>query len=464
MNNARKPIFWHQGLFLQPHHFQQNDIYTQSLLTPHNQYHTPFFWGCGQLRILDASLSQRLLEIESCELIFQDGTWVKFPENAVLKPRSFEDLSFDIEGDKPVTAYIGIKKFNAYEKNIASVDTGEALDTLAARGVSFVDTDSVKDVHAGGDPAGVRKVDYCLNIFWDHEIDKYNDYMMIPICRLELADESIGLSKTYVPPTFLVSGSDFLMKMLKGLRENIISRCRIFESYKFSQGLTSDFDAHFLPHLLVLSALNRSLPQINHIIELQTFHPHVVYAALGRIVGDLSTFTDRINALGQLKDGTPLLPEYNHENLYHCFNEAQILLGELLRGISIGGESIFTMTREGDYFTVTLPAEEFRDSYMYFLVIKSTADQEQIVNDMHHLVKMGTPKNIENMIARALPGVPVKHRLVPPPGMPKRAGSYYFRINARNELWDEIKQGGDITLFWDNAPEETSIDIVVSQL
>ncbi len=464
MNKPGKSVFWHQGLFMQPHHLQQQDTFVRSLFTPHILYHTPFFWGCRNIHFQDASLLQRLIEIEQCDLIFQDGTWVKYPGNCVIPSRSFESLSFDIEGDTPVTVYLGIKKWTDFGKNVTSIDSDQSVDSVGTRGISYVEPESIKDVHAGGDPVNIRKIDYKLKIFWDHEIDKSSDYLMMPVCQLALKDESVGLSKSYVAPTYDISGSDILMKILKNLRENIISRCRVFESYKFSQGLTSDFDAHFMPHLLVLSALNRSLPLLNHIVEVQTFHPHIVYGILRQIIGDLSTFTDRINALGQLKDGTFLLPEYDHEHLFTCFNEAQILLGELLKGISIGGESIFSMTRENNYFTASLPAEEFRDSYMYFLVLKSGAESDRIINDMHNIIKMGTPKIMDNMIARALPGVPVKHRLVPPPGMPKRAGSYYFRIDSKHHLWEEIKQSGDISLFWDNAPEDTSIEIVISQI
>ena len=464
MNKPGKPILWHQGLFLQPHHFQQNDTFTKSLLKPHNQYHTPFFWGCSQIHIQDASLSQRLIEIEKCELIFQDGSWVKYPENAMIQSRSFKELSFDVEGDTPVTVYLGIRKWNEFDKNVTSIDSNKSMGSAGTRYISFVEPESVKDLHEGGDPVNIRNMHYNVKIFWDHEIDKFNEYLMIPVCQLELKDERVGLSKSYVAPTYIISGSDILMRILKNLRESIISRCRVFESYKFSQGFTSDFDAHFLPHLLVLNALNRSLPILNHIIEIENFHPHAVYGVLRQIVGDLSTFTNRINALGQLKDGTSLLPEYNHEQIFNCFNEALILLGELLKGISIGGESIFTMTRENDYFTARLPAEEFKDSYIYFLVLKSSAEPEKIINDLHHIVKIGNSKNIDNMISRALPGVPVKHRLVPPPGMPKHSDSYYFRINSKHHLWDEIKHSGDISLFWDNAPEDTSIEIVISQI
>jgi type VI secretion system protein ImpJ len=465
MNSSEKPILWHQGLFLQPQHFQQNDNFLKSLVTPHNKYHTPYFWGCNKLSVQDSALTQRVIEIDNLELIFQDGTWVQYPGNAFVQSRSFEDISFDVERDKLPTVYIGIKKWDKYDKNVSSIEETDSLDSVGTRFVSYVEPEDTKDIHEGGEPASVRKMNYILKLFWDHEIDKFNDYLFIPICQLELVEEKINVSKRFVAPTFVLSGSDTLMQILKDLRENMISRCRVFESYKLSQGFqSSDFDAHFIPHLLVLNSLNRSLPVLNHIIENSDFHPQEVYKHLRQIVGELSTFSDRINALGQLSDGTPLLPDYNHEHLFYCFHEIQLLIGELLKGISVAGESVFSMIRDEDFFSVKIPAEEFRDSYIYFIVLKSTGDSEQIVNDLHNLVKLGTKENINSMISRALPGVPLRHRLVPPPGMPKRSGLHYFRIDSKHHLFEEIKRSGDISLFWDNAPEDASIEIVISQL
>ncbi len=465
MNSSEKPILWHQGLFLQPQHFQQNNNFLQSLITPHNKYHTPFFWGCSKISVQDSSLTQRVIEIDNCELIFQDGTWVQYPGNAFIQSRSFEEISFDVEGDKPLVVYAGIKKQNKYDKNVSSIEETGSLDSVGTRYVSYVEPEEIRDIHEGGDPAKVRRMNYIVKIFWDHEIDKFNDYLLMPLFQLELSEEKISISKRFVPPTFVLSGSDILMQIIKDLRENMISRCRVFESYKLSQGFqSSDFDAHFIPHLLVLNALNRSLPVLNHIIENADFHPQEVYKNLRQIVGELSTFSDRINALGQLKDGTSLLPEYNHEQLFYCFNEIRLLIGELLKGISVAGESVFSMIRDMDYFTAVIPKEEFRDSYMYFLVLKSTGDPDKIINDLHNLVKIGPKENIESMISRALPGVPVRHRLVPPPGMPKRSGLHYFRIDSKHHLFEEIKRAGNISLFWDNAPEDASIEIVISQI
>ncbi len=463
-DKSGKPILWHQGLFLQPHHFQQFDNYLRSLIAPHNKYHTPFFYGCSRINVHESSLDQRIIEIADCELIFHDGTWVNFPGNALIYPRSFEELSFDEKGDKPITVYLGIRKWDAYNKNVTSIMASDSLDSIGTRFISSMEAEEVRDIHEGGVAANIRRMDYLLKVFWDNEIDKYNEYLTIPVLQLELIEDKVCISKNFIAPTYTVAGSEIIIHKLKELRENLISRCRVFESYKFAQGFQSaDFDAHFLPYLLVLNSLNRALPVLNHIIERPDCHPHAVYGVLRQIVGELSTFTNRVNALGQLKDGTYLLPAYDHENLFFCFNEAIVLIEELLKGISLGGESIFNMIRKDEYFTAEIPVEEFRDYAIFFIVVKTGGDPEGIINDFHNLVKIGTPENIDNLVSRALPGVPVRHRLVPPAGMPKHENTHYFRINSKDKGWQEIKRTGDICLYWDNAPDDASIDIVVSQ-
>ncbi|SLM32876.1 putative Type VI secretion protein, VC_A0114 family [Desulfamplus magnetovallimortis] len=465
MNNCIKPILWNQGLFLQPHHFQQFDNYLASLVMPHALYHTPFFWGCGTMEIQETALDQRILEITRCELIFQDGTWIQYPGNATTIPRSFKELSFDAEGDKPITAYVGLKKWEQYKKNVTSINDTDTLDKIGTRFVSPLEPEETRDIHEGGDSANVRRMEHCLKIFWDHEIEKFSDYSLLPIMQLKFDGDSVVVSREYVPPLYKISSSDILMQMLKNLREMAISRCRVFESYKFAQGFqSSDFDAHFIPHLLVLNGLNRILPMLNHIVETGDVHPHAAYGLIRAIVGELSTFTDRINALGQLKDGTLMLPEYDHESLFTCFNEAHLLIGELLRGISLGGESIISLIRDNDYFKATIPFEEFHESCLFFIVVHNAPDPDKLINDFHNIIKIGTPSGIENMISRALPGVPVKHRLVPPPGMPKRQDSNYFRIDTKYHLWSDIRRSGGISLYWSNAPDAVSIEIVISRV
>jgi type VI secretion system protein ImpJ len=58
-----KPIFWHEGLFLQPHHFQWQDLYMQSLIEPLNHHLVPSFWGTGRIVIHTEALSNYVFNV-----------------------------------------------------------------------------------------------------------------------------------------------------------------------------------------------------------------------------------------------------------------------------------------------------------------------------------------------------------------------------------------------------------------
>ena len=251
---------------------------------------------------------------------------------------------------------------------------------------------------------------------------------------------------------------------MRGIFEQISSRYRVFESYKMPKGFsTSDFEAHFLPYLLALSAFNRTLPLLNHIISTPCSHPWTVYGVLRQIVGELSTFTERITALGFLKDGTAMLPDYDHEDLGRCFGDAELLLEELLSALIISGENLIYLTRDGNSFSAELTADDLNPRYNYTIVVQTASDQEMVVNSLQRVAKIGCSDQIQAMVARALPGVPLRQRLVPPPGLPKRPDSHYFKLDHKNPQWQLIVDSGQISLYWDEAPEDATVELVVSK-
>ncbi len=113
---ARKPILWNQGLFVKPQHFQQNDIYFQSLLRPFQTYMHPFFWGVCKLNIQEAALKNKSFDLLEGEFIFHDGTWVILNENALFQPRSFKDAW--MEPEKPFKVYAGLRRWNHKGENV----------------------------------------------------------------------------------------------------------------------------------------------------------------------------------------------------------------------------------------------------------------------------------------------------------------------------------------------------------
>ncbi len=59
-----RPLLWHQGLFLQPQHFQLSDLYHASLLTPLQKYLIPHLWGVARMEIRQAALGTGSFQLD----------------------------------------------------------------------------------------------------------------------------------------------------------------------------------------------------------------------------------------------------------------------------------------------------------------------------------------------------------------------------------------------------------------
>ena len=75
----QSPLFWHQGLFLQPQHFQLQDLSFRSHLIPFQQYMQPHFWGVGAMEIEQGALGSGSFSLLTGQFLFPDGSYVDSP-------------------------------------------------------------------------------------------------------------------------------------------------------------------------------------------------------------------------------------------------------------------------------------------------------------------------------------------------------------------------------------------------
>lgn len=457
---AAKPILWHQGLFLQPQHFQHNDFYLQSLVNPLQTYLQPYFWGVCGMSIEQNVLQNQIFELESGQFIFRDGTWTTFPGNAVIGPRSFKDHWKDPE--KPFHVYLGLHKWSQSGENVTVLKNQDEMPSARSRFVAEMNPDEIKDMYQMGAPAQIRFMNYDLKIFWETEMEGIADYYLIPLAKLENDGKEVKLSRDYIPPVVSVSSSDVLYRLIKKIKEQVMTRCHIVSEYKIGKITQSvDLETNYIVCFLSLLSLNRYLPALHQITESPAFHPCNAYGVIRQLIGELSSYTDRIDAMGRLRDGSELLPAYNHENLAGCFAEAQILVAELLEDLSLVAENIINLIREGDYFRAEIPAETFDTKNAFYLIIKASASITSADEMIKNIAKISSAEQIQTLIKRALPGIALEKMDAPPPGIPRRPDVLIYRLDRGSTGFGEVQKHRNICLYWSEAPDDIVAEVAV---
>jgi type VI secretion system protein ImpJ len=454
-----RPLLWHQGLFLQPQHFQLSDLYHASLLSPLQKYILPYLWGVARIEIRQAALGTGSFQLDVGEFVFPDMTYAVVPDNATVEPRKFDGDWVD--GGKPFTVYLGIRRFNPMGENVTTVTGNERMADVNTRFISPAATEEARDLHENGPSAQVRRLKYSLKLLWETEKDYFGDFETIPIAQLERQGDAVVLSSNFIPPSLTMNASASLEKIIKEIRDQIAARGYQLEGYKRDRGIhTAEFGSRDMVFLLALRSLNRYIPQLFHITE-SLSHPWTVYGLLRQLIGELSSFSEQFMVSGDAVDGSSELPKYYHLNLWQCFSRAQSVITALLDEITAGPEYVFSLAYDGTYYSSELPPAIFEGRNRFYLVVQTTSDPKAILNTLTTGAKLSSRENLPILIVRALPGVGIEHLDRPPQELPRRANALYFQIDHNGDQFSSIVKGRNITLFWESAPEDLKIELMV---
>ena len=454
-----KPVFWHQGLFLQPQHFQLAESYQQSLLYPYHTYQQPHFWGVCTLEMQHTSLNQRTCEIEEGEFIFPCGTYVSLPDNGVVEPRSFEAEWVDPE--KPFTIYLALHKYDRLGENVTIVNDFSGLNDINTRYVSTANPENVKDMYVDGPEAQVKFLRHVLKIVFDNEKDDMNEYELIPLAQVIREGDTIMYDKLFMPPAVTIKAIPELARLIKDIRDEVMGRALQLSAYKSPVHAKKEFDANLLRYKMALQSLSRFVPRLFHISECGDVHPWIVYGTLRELVGEISTFTDRVTVLGETSDGERLMPTYHHEGLGDCFNSASTLITQLLNEITIGPQYLVEMKKDEVAFSADVPNEFFTEYVDFYLIINTLENFEQVQQSLLTAAKLSSRDTVEVLVERSLPGVGMIYLPAPPPGLPRRPNSYYLRLDIHDEQWNSVTRQQNVSLLWEEAPEDTRVELVV---
>lgn len=463
---ADRRIYWKEGMLLQPQHFQIADRRADRAIP----FSGPFPWGVRALRIREDALALQTFAVDELDMVLPCGERVILGENAVLVPRQFEAAW--TSQSEPLLVWIGLAASAPGLPDVAECDmTAEALAQARARYVTPISPERVPDLHGEGPDADVRFLYANLRLIFGTETALLDSMPAVPLARLIRDGSVIRLDPDYVPPSLELQSAPRLVEWMQGIRNIILARAKQLEDYKLlpPAGASSASDqititARSLGLYMMLGALSRHIPLLDHLFEAPSVHPWTAYGALRQLVGELSLFSPDLFPAGDDASGRRLVPEYDHTALGDCFETIHLIISRLASTLITGPAHSFLFEEGPDGLRFChIPPHVRPVPYRYWLQLRNSRELGALRELLLSRGKLAPSTTLPALVSKALPGVRLIPSATPPSGLPRREDTLYFAVDQDDTLWQSGIRSGELGLFLPGAPEGTTAHLTLMQ-
>lgn len=457
-----KPIYWHQGLFLQPQHFQHLDSHHLSTQHALRQALGPCVWGVAASDQDKEALSAGKIAFRQLKVLFRDGTWFDFPGNADLEDLILDESNWP-DSREPLDIHLVISSAQKFQP----VQTGQNQFQRQLPRYRLNETpEQLPDYHQPAEEVETPLLTLYGKLVTRSQLNELSGVESLPVCQLIQQDEQMRLSPDFLPPVLTMAALPELLQWLQSLRDELVSRATQLEDYKQAPTnyRNADFNPKMMRYRLALHVLSRSTQSLSHLLDLKQVPPERVYLEVRQLIAELSCFSVSANIRGEMPGAGLRLPDYDHLNLGHCFGLARQLTLRLMNEIAIDSESLARFeTQDPGHFHLDLPKPFLDHQQKLYLVLRTHQERGEWLDAFQRYSKLGTPSLVPAYQARALPGIE-KHLLeVRPEGLPQRPNSTYFALDRHSEAWAAVEKEGLLELAWPGAPEDLSVELVATK-
>ena len=456
------PPFWEHGAFLQPQHFQLSYLQNLRNISQGLALLNPWLWGVRNLVINEEALANDIFEVVQLELLLPSGCWAYVPDNANLVSRAFGDVW--INPEIPLEISLGISPLLEQGGNVVRVNRPEEASEQY-RFAAGLAPDVVTDLFGAGPEAEVSTLRYNLRLCLAP--DEGKNLWKMPLARLVRDGERVHLDTHFAPPCVDINAAPVLHRLVRDVRDSLLSRSKQLEEYKIvagDAGLTDISSLHGITLFSILGVLSRNAPELERYLTAPSIHPWPVYGALAKLVGELSVFSATLSPLGETAQNERALPAYDHEHLFECFSAAATIILRLVDTLVVGPAFTFLLDplENGKLLGTMMPKSALSNSYAYWLLLRSSR-REGLAGRVQTMGKLAPAKDMRGIVGQALPGIRLLYTEQPPAGLPRRSDTLYFMIEQNDPLWQKVLQEGDIAFMLPNRPDDMIAQIMVIQ-
>jgi type VI secretion system protein ImpJ len=424
----RAKVVWSSGMFLQPHHFQQETRYLERLVDARVRGVSPFGWGFSELQLDEGLLALGKIGLASARGVMPDGTPFSMPQLDPLPPPL--DLKVDVKGE---LVYLALP---LQREGLNEVDfgTGAAADELSR--FDAVEETVRDNTDATDEPTPIQTGRLRLRLVRASEANDAQALIAVARVVERRSDGQVSLDRNLIPSQLSIDATAQLSASASLLHGLILQRAQALAGRMGQLGSGVSELADFL----MLQTLNRNEPVFAQHAATPNAHPREFHGDCLRLAGDLATF-----ASGTRRP--PAFPPYRHEDLRACFipvfDELRRMLTSVLEQNALQVELV---DRNYGVRTAVVADLELVRTGTFVLAVNAQLSVEQVRQLFPAQTKLGPVEKIRDLVNRQLPGVVLRPLPVAPRQLPFHAGHTYFELDRSGDLWKQIEQNGSIAM------------------
>lgn len=425
-------VLWSEGLTLGPQQLQQLDRYHEVRLQRTAAAINPHLWGVRALQWDDDGLANNRLTADSLSLIFPDGELYEAPGSDALPPTV--DLSTLPPDTQSFLFYAALPQLKADGANLAQ---GEA------DGARYTQVDSeTPDLYTGAVSIDVSYLRPRVRLL--SELEPRNASVCVPVARVRrLADGGFELDPAYLPPSVTVGAAAPLLRQVDKLLGKLNVKIESLYS-RHRQTSKNVFEIHSgdISSFWMLTTISTAGAGLTHSAQYRQHHPELLFDRLMMLAGGLMTFSQKY-ALADL-------PAYDHADPAPGFARLDAIIRDLVD--TVISSRYFTIALELDEAKPThhkgrLDAARIDRQTSLCLAVHADMPPLELVAAVPRLLKVGAPDDVERTILFALPGAELMHMAQVPPEVPVRPNTFYFSIENKGALYDNMLKAEAIAIY-----------------
>jgi type VI secretion system protein ImpJ len=421
-------VIWSEGLFLQPHHFQQSDRYLESLISGVAKGIAPYVWGMRELTLDDELLRLGKFAIKSCEGITPDGATFRVP--------AVDDLPPAMEVPQTVKNAVVYLSIPTRRQGATEVE----LEFKEGSATRFLPSEVDVTNAVGNDKKQTTIAVGKMRLQFALDLDDLEDRLVIPIAKIieVRSDQEILLDRNFIPSVLDQRAAPPLSDFLQEIEGLLGHRCEALAGRLSDSGPSKGVAE--LSDFLLLITVNRYLPQIRHLASIENTHPCGLYNMLLGMVGELSTFMST-------EKRAPEFPLYQHDNLTETFHPLMRSLREYLSAVLEQNAVKIELKPRKYGISVAVIADKrlLKDTQMV-LACKADTAAENVRRHIPTQAKLGPVEDIRQLVNSALPGIGLRPLPVAPRQIPYHSDVVYFELDPSSEYWKKMRTSGGLAV------------------